>query len=77
MHDAAGEMVEHGARALDVGGLPAEQREQLALAHGRDRSHHRRIDQACALGLDHRRQVTMGHRLQRAHLDEKFALDLA
>ena len=61
----------------DVGGLPAEQREELALAHGRDRAEDRRIDQACALGGDRRRQFTMGHRLQRAHLDEELAGNIA
>jgi hypothetical protein len=56
---------------------PAEQRQQLALAHGRDRAHDRGIDQARAPGTDHRCQLPMSHRLQRAHLDEKLVLDLA
>jgi hypothetical protein len=76
MRNTSREVVEHRARPLDVDGLAAEQRQELALAHGRDRAHDRRIDQARTRGLDDRCQLAMRHWLQRAHLDEQLALDV-
>ena len=43
----------------------------------RDGAEHGRFDEPRALGIDQRRQLAAGHRLQRAHLDEQLALDVA
>ncbi len=73
MHDATREVIEHAPRARNVGGVAAGQRKQLPFAHGRNRTQHGGVDQACALGGNQGRQLAMGHRLQGAHLDEELA----
>src|SRR5262249_52978537 len=50
---------------------------ELALAHAWDYPEHRRIDQARAFRFDQRSELAAGHRLQRAHLDEQLAGDIA
>ena len=52
---------------------PADHREQRASADLRDSAKHRRLDQPRAARFDQRRQLSAGHRLQRAHLDEQLS----
>ena len=77
MHDAARQQFENRASAFDILGLAADQREQFSVAHLRDGAEHRRLDQPRALGFDQRRQFARRHRLQRRHVDKKFARHIA
>ena len=77
MDDAPGELFQHRLGAIEILGLTADHGEQRAGLHLRDGAEHRRLDQPRTARFDRRRKLAAGHRLQRAHLDEQLALDVA
>ncbi len=77
MDDAPSQLFQHRPRPLDILRLAANHGEQRAGLHLWDRAEHRRLDQPRAARFDQRHKLAAGHRLQRAHLDEQLALDVA
>ena len=77
MDDAPGQLFQHRPRALDILEATADHGEQRAGLHLWDGAEHRRLDQPRAARFDQRHKLAAGHRLQRAHLDEQLARDVA
>jgi hypothetical protein len=77
VNDAPGQFFQHRLSAIEILSRTANHGEQRAGLHLWNRPEHRRLDQPRAARFDQRLKLAAGHRLQRAHLDEQLALDVA